>query len=309
LVVAKGVDVKALYCIGGGVGNVVMATPAAAALASLGYAVTVYLQPEAACAEGLLLGWKPLRLVLAGPPPPPGSFDLAVHSLWSRSRGLHPDERVAAAVGPRGPHEAEANLAPVRALGCSGPLPPTHVEADEGPVCLDPGSYWALAPGCNPHIFWERKRWSGWSELAGLLPDPCVFLGTAAESRPWMSQGGDRIDLTGRTSLREAAGWIARSRGFVGIDNGLAHVAAALGVPTVVLFGATSETKNRPLGPRVRVLAGDLDCRPCQMTPRWHDCAEWRCMRFDPDEVARAAVETSGALLPGGRRCGEGGLQ
>ena len=104
-----------------------------------------------------------------------------------------------------------------------------------------------------------------------------------------MSRGRGRIDLCGKTSLREAAGIIARSRGFVGIDTGLAHIAAAVGAPTLVLFGATSEIKNRPLGPRVRVITLDLDCRPCQMAPRWDECTEWRCMGFSPEKVAEAA--------------------
>ena len=105
-----------------------------------------------------------------------------------------------------------------------------------------------------------------------------------------MSRTRSRIDLCGKTTLREAAGLIARARGFVGIDTGLAHIAAAAGTPTLVLFGATSEIKNRPRGPRVKVLTRDLDCRPCQMTPRWDECTLWRCMGFDPGEVAREAA-------------------
>jgi ADP-heptose:LPS heptosyltransferase len=285
---------RVLLAAGGGIGNVIMATPAVAALARLGFDVTVYLQPETAAAAGLLEGWPELSGVLTEPPPDPSGFDLAVHTAWSRRRGLHPEERAPGEIDLRTMHEAEADLLPARALGYAGPLPPAHVECDESGVSLEPGSYCVLAPGCNPDAFWERKRWSGWDELAGLLPGRSVFLGTASESRPWMDRGPHRIDLTGRTLLRQAAGWIAHSRGFVGIDNGLAHVAAALGVPTVALFGATSETKNRPLGPRVRVLTRDLDCRPCQMTPRWHECAEWRCMRFDPEQVAGAAFDLAG---------------
>jgi hypothetical protein len=54
------------------------------------------------------------------------------------------------------------------------------------------------------------------------------------------------------------------------------------------MFGATSETKNRPLGPSVRVLTRDVECRPCQMTPKWERCAEWRCMGFEAEKVAAA---------------------
>ncbi|MHC4505928.1 MAG: hypothetical protein ACYTFI_21750, partial [Planctomycetota bacterium] len=117
-----------LLAAGGGIGNVVMATPAAAALAQLGSEVTMYLQPEAEPAAELLRGWDALEEVATGPPPAPDRFDLAMHTVWSRRRGIHPDERSPGRVDLRTMHEAEANVIPVRALGYAGPLPPAHVE-------------------------------------------------------------------------------------------------------------------------------------------------------------------------------------
>jgi hypothetical protein len=325
-----------LCCVGGGIGNVVMATPALAALARLGFEVSVYLQPEAEPAAELLRGWDALRDVIVGPPPAPERFDFALHTVWSRRRGIHPDERSPGRVDLRNMHEAEANMVPVRALGYAGPLPPAYVEtapprqhllpprtpraprtatAEGGGTATTAGAKrpavlgvlggecrcWVLAPGCNPDPFWERKRWGGWRELAERMGGIVVYLGTARDSRPWMSARG-AVDLTGRTTLAEAAALIAGARAVVAIDNGLAHIAAALGVPTVVLFGATSETKNRPLGPRVRLMTRPLPCRPCQMTPRWDACSEWRCMGFAVDEVARALR----SLGEGGRRRSRG---
>jgi ADP-heptose:LPS heptosyltransferase len=102
---------------------------------------------------------------------------------------------------------------------------------------------------------------------------------------------------------RTAASVIAGAKAVVAIDNGLAHVAAALGAATIVLFGATSEIKNRPRGLmgsgrptsgasapglKVNVLTRDLDCRPCQMTDKWESCSEWKCMGFEAKEVAAA---------------------
>ncbi|MHC4253248.1 MAG: glycosyltransferase family 9 protein [Planctomycetota bacterium] len=295
-----------LLCVGGGIGNVVMATPAAAALAELGHEVTLYLQPEATLAAELLCGWDALAQVVIGPPPAQERFDLAVHSVWSRRRGLHPREIVSDGADLRVMHEAEANMIPIRNLGFTGPSPQGHVELARGRASDIPFSQaeapdtsrWAIAVGCKRDVFWERKRWGRCEELVARLDGPCVFLGEAYESRPWMS-GPGRLDLCGKTTLSEAASWIAPARGFIGIDCGLAHVAGALGVPTVVLFGATSEVKNRPLGVRVRVLSRQLDCRPCQMTPRWDACTQWRCMDFDPDAVAAAAhecVERSASL-------------
>jgi ADP-heptose:LPS heptosyltransferase len=289
-----------LLCTGGGIGNVVMATPAMAALKSMGFRVSAWLAPEATGAIGLLHGWSALDSVIVGKLPPSSGFDLTIHTVWSRVRGIHPRELSPGAVDLTRVHEGEANMVPVRELGFAGPTPAPHVEHDpraaEG-LGLAPGSYIALAPGCNPDPFWVRKRWGMWDALARELVGhgrQCVFLGTARERLPWM-RGPGRVDLTGRTTLRQAAGVIAGARCVIAIDCGLAHVAAALGVPTIAMFGATSEVKNRPLGPRVRVITRDCACRPCQMTNQWDACVQWRCMAFEPSEIAAAAVELAGS--------------
>lgn len=59
--------------------------------------------------------------------------------------------------------------------------------------------------------------------------------------------------LTGM-GLLELAGVLARCRGYLGNDSGVTHLAAALGVPVTVLFGATDPSVWAPRGPHVRVL-------------------------------------------------------
>jgi len=294
---------RVLVAAGGGIGNVVMATPAMAALASMGHRLSAWLLPEAAGAAGLLQGWDALISLTTGDAPPATDFDLCVHTAWSRGRGVHPREISPGAVDLSATHETEANMIPVRSLGYAGATPPPHVEHDpRAPRAfgLEPDNCFVIASGCNPAPFWERKRWGGWDPLARELVArgfECVFLGAERDRRRWM-RGPGRIDLTGRTALRQAGGVIAEARCVIAIDCGLAHVAAALGAPTVVLFGATSEVKNRPLGPRVRVMTRDLPCRPCQMTPAWDSCPTScrvrRCMAFDPARVAEAALELAG---------------
>jgi len=290
---------RILVAAGGGIGNVVMATPAMAALASMGHRVSARLCPGSRRAISLLQNWRALGSVMAGPLPAAPDFDAVVHAAWSRHRGLHAREFSPGAADLSIMHETEANMVPVRELGFAGATPPPHVEHDPNAprsLGLDEGGYAVLASGCNPDRFWVRKRWGAWDTLARELVAhglECVFLGTMDDHRIWM-RGARRVDLTGRTTVRQAGGVIAGARCVIAIDCGLAHVAATLGVPTVVLFGATSEVKNRPLGPRVRVMALDLACRPCQMTPQWDRCAEWECMAFDPARVAAAALELAG---------------
>ena len=107
------------------------------------------------------------------------------------------------------------------------------------------------------------------------------ILGTDRDTGPWMDSELRTWlhNLCGHTSIRSAGAIISRSDFLVALDNGLAHVGAAVGSPVAALFGATSEKKNRPLGRHVRIVTANLDCRPCQMTPQWDACADWRCMR------------------------------
>lgn len=69
--------------------------------------------------------------------------------------------------------------------------------------------------------------------------------------------------LAGRLNLGQTLALLERCMLFVGNDSAPMHMAAALGVPTVGIFGPTNPTNFRPRGPRVRVVRSDLACSPC----------------------------------------------
>ena len=71
------------------------------------------------------------------------------------------------------------------------------------------------------------------------------------------------IDIAGRTNLEEAIALIARCDLFITNDSGLMHVAGALGVPTVAIFGSTNPQTTYPLGERTVILRRPVDCSPC----------------------------------------------
>ena len=122
-------------------------------------------------------------------------------------------------------------------------------------VVLCPG---AIGPG---------KRWptGHGAELARLLADSGVAVwvvggpGEAEAAQEIVRTGGDRVrDLTG-PDLRNAILALAAADAAVSNDSGLMHVAAAIGTPTVALFGPTSPRLWAPLNPLAAVLepAGD----------------------------------------------------
>src|SRR4029453_14563540 len=95
--------------------------------------------------------------------------------------------------------------------------------------------------------------------------------------------------LNGRTSLETLIGVIAKATIVLTNDSGPMHIAAALGVPTVAIFGSTDDVVTGPWGPRARVVREPGECSPCKM----RECPiDHRCMtRVSAEAVCRAARE------------------
>ena len=71
------------------------------------------------------------------------------------------------------------------------------------------------------------------------------------------------IDLSGKTSLGEAMALIERCDLFITNDSGLMHVAAALDVPLIAVFGSTNSITTGPLSQNSRIVQAPLECSPC----------------------------------------------
>jgi lipopolysaccharide heptosyltransferase I len=96
------------------------------------------------------------------------------------------------------------------------------------------------------------------------------------------------IDLTGVVPLGCLPALLSKSTAMITNDSGPMHIAAAVGVPVVALFGPTSEVRTGPYGPGHRVLTSPVSCRPCFSRVCRH-APELECLRsLTPDEVAEA---------------------
>ena len=91
------------------------------------------------------------------------------------------------------------------------------------------------------------------------------------------------LNLSGRTLLGEAMGVIKECRLFVSNDSGLMHVASALGVPTVAIFGSTDPIATGPRGAGTRIVTHEVSCAPCLR----RECpTDYRCLlSIEPEEV------------------------
>lgn len=158
----------------------------------------------------------------------------------------------------------------------------------------------AVAPGSR----WRAKRWGGFAALCNALARTgrrIVLVGDAhdrAYTAPIAAALGDRvIDAAGSASLLETAALIARCESFVGNDSGLMHLAEAVGVPVVALFGPTvREFGYAPSLGHSTTVERRLACRPCSRNgaapcpKRTYECLE----RIRSEDVLRAVLEIRG---------------
>lgn len=98
---------------------------------------------------------------------------------------------------------------------------------------------------------------------------------------------GNCLNLAGKTSVQEVMALIARCHAFITNDSGLMHVAGAMNIPTVAIFGSTNPVTTSPPGERNIIIRKPVDCSPCLKTV----CpTDFRCMNLIGVEEVVAAV-------------------
>ncbi len=162
---------------------------------------------------------------------------------------------------------------------------------------LKHGAYAVFAPGSE---YGPAKRWPAahYAALARQLQLPVVLLGSGKEAElceAIVKTADNCLNMAGKTTLAQAICALAASKFIVSNDSGLMHVAAALSVPQVAIFGSSSPLHTPPLSDKAAVLwlkndAGyqpPLDCAPCfeRTCPLGHT----RCLNdISPEHVLTA---------------------
>lgn len=154
----------------------------------------------------------------------------------------------------------------------------------------------------------EAKAWSpgAWQNLlANLSPLPLVLVGDSAareKAQAILEESHlHTLDLTGKTNVTDLAWLLKQSRFLITADSGPAHLGAALGTPTVVLFSGTNEVSLwAPPHPHVRILYHSTHCAPCYRT--FCPLARHWCMEaISPVQVV-AALKQLQVFEPGPRK-------
>lgn len=136
-----------------------------------------------------------------------------------------------------------------------------NLTLDTPVLALCPGAEYGPAkrwPAAHYAALARAKREVGWQVwLFGSDKDAAVTAEINALS------DGQCVDLAGKTSLVEVVDLLAAARCVVSNDSGLMHVAAAVGVPLIALYGSSDPVYTPPLSDQARVLSLNLSCSPC----------------------------------------------
>lgn len=151
-------------------------------------------------------------------------------------------------------------------LGSTAPLPPViylDTAARSAAAALIPPGKPVLALGAGANFIgkrWPPASFAALSKQLRLEDLPVLLLG-APEDAAICGEIADllgprAINAAGKLDLLAAAAALRRAALFVGNDSGLMHIAAAVGAPTVGLFGPSDERVYGPWGPRTRAVRG-----------------------------------------------------
>jgi len=210
-------------------------------------------------------------------------------------------------VPPKGGHERFYYLELLRAAGIIAQIPASDA------ICLAGSQSAALMGverfrskgihgmviGISPGAaYGTAKRWlpERFAEAAASLHGTVALFGSSDEralceeiAAMLRARGKAVHNFAGETTLREFIELAAACTVYLTNDSGGMHIASALGVPTVAVFGATDHITTGPTGPLARIIREPVECSPCLL----RECPiDHRCMtRVSAEKVADAARE------------------
>lgn len=219
----------------------------------------------------------------------PNSFESALITYLARipkragyntdGRGLLLTHPVPAANKKKG-HQIDYYLNLVNYLGFPTPtrIPRLRISAEQASwahkklksLGMDKEYLVGLTPGSSygPAKQWPWEKFAELSEMINkTLGAKVIILGSQSDQpiAQKILQGRQKMgyDFTGQTTLAEAMALLANCQFLVTNDSGLMHVAAALQVPLVAIFGSTDPDHTGPMGEHCRVIRKALPCSPC----------------------------------------------
>jgi heptosyltransferase III len=217
-------------------------------------------------------------------------------AFWQRSfTHLYP------VVGGGRRHQVELNLDALRRIGVQPGLAERKVQFVPGAdaeraidelvqgvpfVHMHPASRWRFKcwPAERNAELIDRLAADGYNVVITSAPDEIPFIDSILEKTK-----ANPVSLAGKLSIKQLGALTARAKLFVGVDSMPMHLAAAMGTPTVALFGPSGENEWGPWNVERRVVTTTHTCRPCG----YDGCGGGKvseCLAFLPVDAVHAAA-------------------
>jgi len=173
---------------------------------------------------------------------------------------------------------------------------------------LTPKRYWVVqtssANGANTVKNWPQKHYISLIQMLLNNKNNVVVTGDINEVE-YNKKITDKftsnkvLDISGKFSLSQVIEIINNSKGLICPDSGLMHVADALNIPTIALYGPTDYERTRPVSENSIVLRSNRDCLGCLKNPGWDEentlkkCPyDIACMdEIEPKEVFKTIMQ------------------
>ncbi len=311
LLAESGGERSALVAASRGIGDILRVTPLIRVLYKLGYTVDVLVEPDYPETATLLQGAPEIRRVFTSRQQTAAhQYDAAAFTYWSaRCRDLVKSKRAWTFAQNEWLAEGDSRSIEkiARAIGWTEVMPEPFACPSSRRFDLPPGTV-AIHPGCKPD--WPWKKWHGFDELAALLPEVAV-IGSASDlenSRTYFQREfrwpAHARNFIGKLDLRDTAALISQCRALISNDSGMMHLGAALGVPTLGIFGITSPDRECMPSRNMFPITKELPCEPdCRKGP-WgrRDCEHHlACLKtLSAEEVLQKLERIVPAVSPKG---------
>ena len=285
---------KTIVYFRNGIGNFIMMTPALRALASMDPCGKIdmcipsdWTDSRAIAVRDILQRWDIINQVVAFPAEQfPHNYEQWFHvshteggkahsHFMSKGKPLWHLQRWGET------HEIDYYMDHVRQLGYNGFCPDQFIPTAEGPILSSPAKMIGLGNGAFASKMWDKKRWPHFNQLALTLKRyfgcTIVLLGAGKELQEVDKAYVDH-NYVGQLTITETAKAISQLDLYITTDSGNMHIADALGIPVIALFGATYLSKNRPVSKQAVIVRAGYPCQPCQGKESFNSCQDYRCM-------------------------------
>jgi heptosyltransferase-2 len=173
-------------------------------------------------------------------------------------------------------------------MASSDRLKQHHIQKSDLIIGINPGSTYGTAKR------WAPERFAELAERLMTEQGAKVLIFGGREETELVKEIYDRmkqkpIQFAGQTSIRQLMALIKQCRIFITNDTGPMHIANAVGIPVVAIFGSTNPKTTSPAQPGYRLVRKGVSCSPCLLRtcPIDHRCMDW----ITVDEVYRAAKQ------------------